>query len=174
MSCFIEHLWDQIPDLVVRIWKAVIIRENTVLNSSSQSVGLKVGGAYMLSCKLGKCDLLHYPQTEENVKKEIEEWSKQADETKSEGWYHMLHKNSKSVSQGKIIEDSRNIPRPLKTNNNERRFLTLHTLSQRLLTSLRFKFRGWTFHKLFFHHSGRRLLLYTLFLFVLISKSCGQ
>jgi len=29
----------------------------------------------------------YYPQTEENVKKEMEEWRKQADKAKSEGCY---------------------------------------------------------------------------------------
>jgi len=39
----------------------------------------------ILPSQTEKGDLYYYPQTEENVKKEMEEWSKQADETKSEG-----------------------------------------------------------------------------------------
>lgn len=52
-------------------------------------------------------DLLYYPQTEENVKKEMEDWSKQADEAKAEGWYLMLHKNthlSLSMNDSRIVE----------------------------------------------------------------------
>ena len=45
----------------------------------------------------------------------MEEWSKQADETKFEGGHHILHKDSISASQFKRIEDSRNIPQLLKT-----------------------------------------------------------
>ena len=49
---YVTELIYGIPDLVGRIWKAEIIRENTVIDSSSQSVVLKFRGVYMLSCKL--------------------------------------------------------------------------------------------------------------------------
>ena len=50
----------------------------------------------------------------------MEEWSKQADQTKFEGSYHMLHKESKR------IENSRNIFCHLRPNFDERHFLTLY------------------------------------------------
>lgn len=112
-------------------------------------------------------DLLYYPQTEENVKKEMEDWTKQADEAKAEGWYLMLHKNSQSVFQYERFEDSRNISQSLKLASFSNSVSI--TLSQRLQASRSFKFRGWTFHKLFFHHSGRNSLLYIFLLLVLIN-----